>query len=201
MTQHAATTKIVISRRPRLAAAGQRNIFDRIRADLQRVTDQESALLDKVGAMLFSLGFHAVLLYRISHWLSDHHLRPFALIVSYCNSVLTGAQISARANIGKGLVIYHPHGVVIGTDVIIGDYCSLTQGIVIGQHRGGGDRPTIGDYFYAGTGAKIIGNIQIGDHVKVGANAVVLQSLPNHVTAVGVPARIVSRQQLCRFFD
>jgi serine O-acetyltransferase len=92
------------------------------------------------------------------------------------------------------LVIYHSHGIVIGTSVIIGDYCSVTQGIVIGQHRGGGDRPTVGDYFYAGMGAKILGSMQFGDHVKVGANAV-LQSLPDRVTAVGVPAKIVSRKQ------
>ena len=82
-------------------------------------------------------------------------------------------------------------GIVIG-EAKIGDYCTLIHANLIGQHRGGGDRPTIGNHFYAGTGAKIMGRIQICNHVRVGANAVVLQSLPDNVTAVGVPARVIS---------
>ena len=170
-------------------------MFDRIRADIRRLTDQEPNVFPKLAVILFNLGLHAVLLYRFSHWLSTHHLGALAVMVSYWNSVFTGAQISARAVIGKGLVIYHPHGNVIGTTAIIGDYCTLTQGNVIGQHRGGGDRPTIGDHFYAGAGAKILGNIRIGNHVRVGANAVVLQSLPDGVTATGVPAKIVCHEK------
>jgi serine O-acetyltransferase len=108
---------------------------------------------------------------------------------------LTGAQLSPRAIIGKGLVIYHPHGMVIGANTVIGDFCTLMQTNVIGQHRGGGDRPKIGDHFYAGAGAKILGKITIGNHVRVGANAVVLQSLPDNVTAVGIPAKIVASSE------
>src|SRR5262245_55171459 len=103
-------------------------MFDRIRADIRRLTDQEPNVCAKLAVILFNPGLHAVFLYRFSHWLSIHHLGALALMVSYWNSVFTGAQISARAVIGKGLVIYHPHGNVIGTTTIIGDYCTLTQG-------------------------------------------------------------------------
>jgi len=167
-------------------------MFYRIRADIRRLTDAEPTALLKFAVVAFNLGLHAVLLYRLSHWLATHHLGWIAVLVAYWNSVLTGAQISPRAIIGKGLVIYHSHGMVIGTATVIGDFCSLMHTNVIGQHRGGGDRPTIGDHFYAGAGAKILGKITIGNHVRVGANAVVLHSLPDGVTAVGVPAKIVA---------
>src|SRR5262249_55195672 len=104
-------------------------------------------------------------------------------------------QISSRAVIGRGLVIYHPYGMVIGRGAVIGDYCTLIHGNTIGQLYGGDDRPIIGNYFYAGTGAKILGNIKIGDHVRVGANAVVIQSLPAGVTVATPPARIIVRAE------
>jgi serine O-acetyltransferase len=110
------------------------------------------------------------------------------------NSVLTGAQISCNAVIGKGLTIYHPQGIVVGGTAVIGDYCTLTHGNMIGQLHGGGDRPIIGDHFYAGTGAKILGKIAIGNNVRVGANSVVLQPLGDDVTAFGIPARVVGKR-------
>ena len=169
-------------------------MFDRIQVDIRRLTDQERSVCSRLAVIFFNPGLHAVILYRLGHWLSTHHLEVLALLVSYWSSVFTGAQISARATIGKGLIIYHPHGHVIGATAIIGDYCTLTQTNVIGQRRGGGDRPTIGDYFYAGAGAKILGSIKIGNRVRVGANSVVLHSLPDGVSVVGVPASIVSHK-------
>jgi serine O-acetyltransferase len=166
-------------------------MFERINSDIRRLTDVEPNLVTKLAVIIFNLGLHAVMLYRVSHWFSTHHLGALAVLTAYWNSVFTGAQLSPHAVIGKGLVIYHPQGIVIGATTVIGDHCTLMQTNVIGQYRGGGDRPTIGSHFYAGAGAKILGKITIGDHVKVGANAVVLQSLPDHVTAVGVPAKIV----------
>ncbi|HWX77244.1 MAG TPA: hypothetical protein VNY32_07200 [Candidatus Acidoferrales bacterium] len=167
-----------------------RRMFENVRADIHRLTDQESRLVVKFGVVFFNLGLHAVLLYRLSRWLYLHHLGPLSVVVTYFNSVLTGAQLSRGAAIGKGLVLYHPQGTVIGP-TIIGNYCTLMQSNVIGQLRGGGDRPIIGDHFYAGAGAKILGRIKVGHHVRVGANAVVIHSLPDGVTAIGVPAKIV----------
>jgi serine O-acetyltransferase len=167
-----------------------RPMFENIKADIRRLTDQESGLVVKFGVVFFNLGLHAVLLYRLSRWLYLHHLGPLSVVITYLSSVFTGAQISRGAAIGKGLVIYHPQGTVIGPTAI-GDYCTLMQSNVIGQLRGGGDRPIIGDHFYAGAGAKILGSIQIGHHVRVGSNAVVIESLPDGVTAIGVPAKII----------
>ena len=167
-----------------------RRMFENIRADIRRLMDQESGLVLKFAVVFFNLGLHAVLLYRLSRWLYLHHLGPLSIVVTYFNSIFTGAQISRAAAIGRGLVIYHPHGTVVGATTIIGNYCTLMQSNVIGQRRGGGDRPTIGDHFYAGAGAKVLGKITIGDHVRIGANAVVIQSLPDGVTATGVPAKI-----------
>jgi serine O-acetyltransferase len=170
-------------------------MFQHVTADIRRLTDVEPNALTKFAVLAFNLGLHAVLLYRFSHWLVTHHLGGLAPVITYWNSVLTGAQLSPRAIIGKGLVIYHPHGMVIGANTVIGDFCTLMQTNVIGQHRGGGDRPIIGDHFYAGAGAKILGKITIGNRVRVGANAVVLQSLPDNVTAVGIPAKIVASSE------
>jgi serine O-acetyltransferase len=166
-------------------------VFENIRADVRELMCKETGALMKLGAMLLHPGLHAVLLYRASRWFHLHHLRPLAILIGYFSSVLTGAQISAHAAIGKGLVIYHPHGIVIGATAVIGEYCTLTHGNVIGQLHGRGDRPVIGNYFVAATGAKILGRIRIGNKVRVGPNAVVTQALPDGVTVAGNPARIV----------
>jgi len=118
-------------------------------------------------------------------------MQSLSLFISYANSVLTGAQISPHAAIGTGFAVYHPHGTVIGATAVIGNNCTLTHGNVIGQLYGTGDRPIIGDYFFAGTGAKILGKIKIGDHVHVGANAVIVNSLPDGARAVAFPAKIL----------
>jgi serine O-acetyltransferase len=166
-------------------------VFDNIRTDIHELTRRESGVFTKLGVILLSPGLHAVLLYRAARWFHLHHLHPLAVLISYFSSVLTGAQLSARAEVGKGFVIHHPHGTSIGATTVIGEYCTLTHGNVIGQLHGGGDRPVIGDYFVAATGAKILGRIRIGHKVRVGPNAVVTQSLPDRVTVAGNAARII----------
>jgi len=184
----AAATKKESLSRDRLL---RNTIVDHIRADIRRLTDAEPTVCNRFGVIVFNLGLHAVILYRLAHWLSIHNVSALAVIVAYWNSVYTGTQISPRAVIGRGLTLYHPHGMVIGP-AIIGDDCTLTQTNMIGQRRGGGDWPVIGNNFYGGAGAKILGKIVLGNNVKVGANAVVIKSLPHSVTAVGVPAKIIS---------
>jgi serine O-acetyltransferase len=166
-------------------------VFEYIRADIRELTRYETGVLMKLGVILLHLGLHAVLLYRAARWLHLHHMRLLAVLISYFSSVLTGAQISPRAAVGKGLVIYHPHGIMIGATAVLGEYCILVHGNVIGQLYGGGDRPVIGNHFVAATGAKMLGRIRIGDKVRVGPNAVVTQSLPDGVTVAGNPARII----------
>ena len=170
-------------------------MFDFVRADLRRLLHQEGGKKVFYPGLLVHLGFHAVLLYRLSRWFYLRHMTPIAVVISYVSSVLTGAQISARATIGKGFVIYHPQGTVVGATAVIGENCVLTHGNMIGQRYGGGDRPTIGNNFLAGSGAKILGAIQIGHNVRVGANSVVLSPLPDNATAAGIPATVVKIRQ------
>lgn len=169
-------------------------MLDDVTADIRRFTGREPTALVKVGVLLFNPGLQAVLLYRMSRWFHLHGMRGVAIALSYFNAALTGAQISPRASIGKGLAIYHPHGTVIGATAIIGDNCTLTHGNVIGQAYGDDDRPIIGDHFYAGSGAKLFGKITIGNGVRVGANAVVISSLPDRTTAIASPAKILFRR-------
>lgn len=169
-------------------------MLDVVRADLERYTEG-----GRVGAQLsvalLNLGFQSVALFRLSRWLYQHGLAPLAAVVAYLNSVYTGAQLSQRATIGRGFAIYHPRGVVVGGTAVLGDDCTLVHGNLIGQLYGGGDRPVIGNKFYGGSGSKVLGRITIGDDVTVGANAVVIQSLPSGVTVSGIPARIVYRRR------
>ena len=124
-------------------------MFEYIRADIRRLADEERHPMRKAAVVFFNLGLQAVILYRLSSWFYRHRLKPLAGALTYWNALFTGAQISGQAIIGKGLVIYHPHGTVIGPTTVIGDNCTLTQSNLIGQLEGGGDRPTIGDHFYA----------------------------------------------------
>lgn len=169
--------------------------LDSIRADVRRMTAQEAGLASKIGLFFFHPGLQAVLFYRLARWLLLHRLGPLAVVTSYVSSVLTGAQISPRAIIGKGLRIYHPQGVVIGAGAVVGDYCTLSHGNMIGTFAGDEERPSIGHHFSAATGAKILGKITVGDHVRVSPNSVVITSLPDNVVATGVPARILLREQ------
>jgi len=175
-------------------------MLDVVREDLrayQRNADgRRTSVIEMVGKLLFKPGLQSVLLYRLSRWLVLHRMRPMAMVVRHLNSVLTGAEISPDAAIGKGFTIYHPRGTSIGP-AIIGDYCELFHSITIGSTHGSGEgsgsdgEPRIGDYFFGGAGARILGGITIGDHVRVGANAVVIRSLPDRVTAGGPSARII----------
>lgn len=105
-------------------------------------------------------------------------------------SVVTASDIHPSATLGYGLRLPHPTGVVIHQDAVIGNECMLMQQVTIGQMAGPG-APVIGANVYVGAGAKILGPVIIGDGVRVGANAVVLDNLPSQCTAVGIPARIV----------
>jgi serine acetyltransferase len=152
----------------------------------------------RLGHLCFHSGLHAVLLYRLSRWLYLHHLGFAAVLTQYLNGVLTGAQISRRAVIGKGLHISHPRGLVVSGAAVIGDYCILIGDNLIGRLRDGNRGPKIGDYFEAGAGAKILGDVEIGNFVRVGPNSVVMRSLPDGVSVLGIPAKIIFRRGALR---
>jgi len=170
-------------------------MFANVRRDVARVTRREETWVDKAGTVCFNLGLHAVLFYRLGRWLHLHRLAPVAVLCSYVSSIITGAQISPRAAIGPGLRVYHPQGLTIGAGAVLGSHCTLAHGNMVGTFGDNDDRPVIGDHLDAATGAKILGRITVGDHVRVGPNAVLIHSIPSGVTVVGNPARVVLRAE------
>ena len=133
--------------------------------------------------------------HRKAHWFYKHNMLFLARWISQRNRKKTGIEIHPGAKIGKGLLIDHGMGVVIGETTEIGDNCTIYQGVTLGgTGKDKGKRhPTLGNNVLVGAGAKVLGPIKIGDNVKIAANAVVLQEVPPNSTAVGVPARVVKR--------
>lgn len=114
---------------------------------------------------------------------------PLGQATKSVNHVLTGLDAAWEAKIGPGLVLYHPTGVVIGPDVVLGRDCEIHSCVTLGS-RGGRSMPTVGDEVQIGAGARLLGPIQIGDRARIGANAVVLADVPAGASAVGVPAQV-----------
>ena len=117
---------------------------------------------------------------------------PLGMVVKQLNHLVTGADIAWQATIAPGLVLYHPTGVVVGAGVVIGRNCVLQSCVTLGG-RGSQKMPRIGDKVLIGAGARVLGEIEIHDNVRIGANAVVTRDVPEGAVAVGIPARVVSR--------
>ena len=117
--------------------------------------------------------------------------------LGYWSRALTGIEIHPAAQIGRRFVIDHGCGVVIGETAVVGDDCLIYHGVTLGGSSSLRIKrhPTLGNHVLVGCGAKILGDITIGDNAKIGANAVVTKSIPANVTAVGVPARIIAAEQ------
>ncbi|MEA5564692.1 serine O-acetyltransferase [Anabaena sp. UHCC 0399] len=142
-------------------------------------------------------GLHAICLHRLSHWLHLRGVVFFPRLISHVARFLTGIEIHPGAEIGKGVFIDHGMGVVIGETAIVGDYSLIYQGVTLGGtgKETGKRHPTVGKNVVVGTGAKVLGNIQIGDRVRIGAGSVVLRDVPQDSTVVGIPGRIISRKE------
>lgn len=153
----------------------------------------DPAARSKLEILILYNGVHAILLYRLSHWLWRHHLLFLARLISQIAKWLTGVEIHPAAQIGRRLVIDHGTGIVIGATTVIGDDCLIYQGVTLGGTgiSQGKRHPTLGNNVMVGCGAKVLGNIQIGNHSRVAANSVVLRDVPDHSTVVGVPGRVV----------
>jgi len=164
-----------------------------IAQDLQAVFERDPAATSRLEVFLMYSGFHALLAYRISHWLWSRKIPFFPRLISQVTRWLTGVEIHPGASIGTGFFIDHGMGVVIGETAEIGDYVTLFQGVTLGGtgKERGKRHPTLGNHVVVGAGAKVLGGIRIGDNVKVGANAVVLRAVPANSTVVGNPGRIV----------
>ena len=161
--------------------------------DVAAIRDRDPAATSDLEVMLLYSGFHAVALHRAAHALYKKGHKLSARAISQGARLLTGIEIHPGAKIGKGLVIDHGSGVVIGETAEIGDNCTLYQGVTLGgTGKDAGKRhPTLGDNVMVGSGAKVLGPFTVGSGAKIASNAVVLEAVPERATAVGVPARVV----------
>src|SRR3984885_14773311 len=168
-------------------------MFGAIREQIDTVFKRDPAARSVLEIVLCYPGFHAILLHRFAHRLYVGGWFTLGRVVSQFSRTFTGIEIHPGARIGRRFFIDHGMGVVIGETSEIGDDVLLYQGVTLGgTGKDTGKRhPTIGDGVVIGTGAKILGNIRIGDHAKVGAGSVVVHSVPDHSTVVGVPGRVV----------
>jgi serine O-acetyltransferase len=168
-------------------------MFNRIREDIRCVFDRDPAARNTFDVLTTYPGIHAVMIHRLSHWLWMHGLKWLARVFSNIARWYTGIEIHPGAVIGRRFFIDHGMGVVIGETTEIGDDCTLYHGVTLGgtSWDKGKRHPTLRNNVVIGAGAKILGPIVIEDGVRIGSNAVVLKSVPNGVTVVGVPGRMV----------
>jgi serine O-acetyltransferase len=168
-----------------------------IREQFATVFRRDPAARSVLEIVLCYPGLHAILLHRMAHRLYRAGWFTLARVISQFSRTWTGIEIHPGACIGRRFFIDHGMGVVIGETSEIGDDVLVYQGVTLGgTGKDTGKRhPTIGDGVVIGTGATILGNIRIGDHVKIGAGSVVVHSVPDHSTVVGVPGRVVGDDQ------
>ena len=164
-----------------------------IKEQIKTIKERDPAITSNLEVLLYPC-FKAIIYYKISHYF---YLKKHFFIARYISEKAkrkTGIEIHPGAIIGKGLFIDHGAGVVTGETAIVGDNVTMFQGVTLGGtgKQKGKRHPTIGNEVFIGSGAKILGNITIGDHAKIGANAVILKDVPENVTVVGVPGRIVT---------
>ena len=170
-------------------------MLERLKEDLQCVKDLDPASRSNLEIMLLYPGYKAVRAYRRAHWCYNHKMYFLARAISQHAVKKTNIEIHPGAQIGRRFFIDHGTGVVIGETAIIGDDCTIYQGVTLGgTGKDHGKRhPTLGNNVLVGAGAKVLGPFKIGDNSNVAAGSVVLSAIPENSTAVGSPARVVKR--------
>lgn len=163
--------------------------------DIKSILERDPAARNAFEVALLYPGFHAVLMHRLAHRLYKCGLRFLPRLISQLSRFFTKIEIHPGATIGKGLLIDHGCGVVIGETTVIGDDCTIYQGVTLGGtgKETGKRHPTLGNNVMVGAGAKILGPFTVGDNSKIAANAVLLREVEPDSTCVGVPARVVKR--------
>lgn len=170
-------------------------LFNNLRYDIKSILERDPAARNGFEVLMLYSGLHAVMHYRISHWFYRHNLKHIARLLSQWSKFWTGIEIHPGATIGRGLFIDHGTGVVIGETAEIGDNCTIYQGATLGGTGKdiGKRHPTLGNNVMVGAGAKVLGPFTVGDNSKIAANAVVLSEVEPNSTCVGVPARVVRK--------
>jgi serine O-acetyltransferase len=172
-------------------------IFGKIREDIRSVFERDPAARSVLELLVAYPGLHAIWAHRTEHWLWERGFKLLARWLSHTTRFWTGIEIHPGALIGEGFFIDHGMGVVIGETAEIGRYVTLYHGVTLGgtSLAKGKRHPTVEDGVVIGAGAKILGNITVGAHSRIGANAVVVKSVPPNSVVVGVPGQVVVRSQ------
>ena len=171
------------------------DIRQAMRDDLQAVVERDSACESFHLPLLYFKGFHALQLHRVANWLWLQGRRSLALLMQSRASMKFGVDIHPAATFGSGIMLDHATGLVVGETAVVGNQVSILQSVTLGgTGKEHGDRhPKIADGVLISAGAKILGNIRVGEGAKVGAGSVVLRDVPAHTTVAGVPAKVVGR--------
>ncbi|RKY02510.1 serine O-acetyltransferase [Candidatus Poribacteria bacterium] len=167
-----------------------------LKRDIQAALERDPAARNAIEVILCYPGFHALLFYRVAHWLWRHRVYLLARFISHLGRFFTGIEIHPGAKIGPGLFIDHGMGVVIGETAEIGENVTIYQGVTLGgkslervkRH------PTVGNNVVIGAHAQLIGPIKIGDNSRIGAGSVVVKDVPPDCVVVGVPGKVIYRE-------
>ncbi|MBB3998315.1 serine O-acetyltransferase [Aureimonas pseudogalii] len=164
-----------------------------LRTDLQAVFDRDPACERMLEPLLYFKGFHAIQTHRLAHWLWHGGRRDFALYLQSRSSAAFQTDIHPASRMGRGIFLDHATGLVVGFTAVIGNNVSILQNVTLGgTGKEFGDRhPKIGNGVLIGAGAKILGNIRVGDCSKVASGSVVLKEVPPNSTVAGIPAKII----------
>ena len=168
-------------------------MFRAIKEQIDTIFREDPAAKSVIEIVLCYPGFHAILLHRLAHKLYGWKVPLAPRVISQIGRFLTGVEIHPGATIGRRFFIDHGMGVVIGETAEIGDDVLLYQGVTLGGtgNEKGKRHPTLGSHVVVGSGAKVLGNIRVGDNVKIGAGSVVVHPVPDNSTVVGIPGRVV----------
>jgi serine O-acetyltransferase len=172
-------------------------IWQRIKEEIAVVFERDPAARNAWEVVTCYPGFHAMLLHRLAHFLWGWRAFWLARWIAYCSRLLTGIEIHPGARIGRRFFIDHGMGVVIGETSEIGDDCTIYHGVTLGgtTWNKGKRHPTLLQGVVIGAGAKILGPLTVGAFAKIGSNAVVVKDVPDHATAIGIPARLLDDVQ------
>ncbi len=173
------------------------NWINTIIEDIKTIKEKDVAAKSTIEVILLYQGFHVLLAHRIAHKLLKWGIPFIPRLISQIARFLTGIEIHPGATIGKRFFIDHGMGVVIGETTVIGDDVLIYQGVTLGGigHSTGKRHPTLGNFVTVGAGAKILGNITIGNNSRIGASSVVIKDVPENCTVVGIPGRIVKERK------
>ena len=169
-------------------------MFSRLREDIACIRERDPAARSTWEVLTCYPGLHAVILHRPAHWCWTHGFKWMGRFISHLARWATGIEIHPGAVVGARVFFDHAMGVVVGETAVIGDGCTIYQGVTLGGtslYKGAKRHPTLGKDVVVSAGAKVLGGFEVGDGAKIGSNAVVIKPVPAGATAVGIPARII----------